>query len=397
MRTIIKIAIFILLIIFTAVSTDLDTFGITKFYPTKTGSREWNSAHWSNGHSRLVKYDSDPYDPTGWTDNHSSSSGDSLYIDGNGQLKLQGGGPRFHINSTEKYASSGTVQKVPPQFFLNTEATGYYKRLTTGGSGYDGAEIQVRTDPLGHGSSGGNDCNATGLAARFRDDGKWDFEKELKHPGSTVYSTTYNNDAPLFSAHTIPLNKWIGMKYLSYNIDNDKKVKLELYIDTISDVSNGKAPINGGHWELVGMVVDSGSNWPGADISGCPDLTKDMAITTGHGSILLRTDNESCLWTMVSIREINIVSTETVNSTNLSHVNNPHLIANAKKGLLTIKSSFAHDMEVEIFSPAGILEFSGRLVAGSSTLKLNKLLPGFHIAKISCSSEKFVCNFISTL
>ena len=55
----------------------LDTFGITRFYATKPGTREWNSAHWNNGHARLVQYAGDPYDPTGWTDNHSSSSGDS--------------------------------------------------------------------------------------------------------------------------------------------------------------------------------------------------------------------------------------------------------------------------------------------------------------------------------
>jgi hypothetical protein len=363
---------------------DIDTFGITKFYPTKTGTREWNSAHWSNGYPRLVKYSSDPYDPTGWTDNHSSSSGDSLYIDGNGLLKLQGGGPRFHINSTEKYSSSVPVQKVPPQFFLNTEATGYYKRLTTGGAAYDGAEIQVRTDPLGHGSNGGNDCDATGLAARFRDDGKWDFEKELKHSGSTVYSTKYNYDAPLFADNTIPLNKWIGMKFITYNIENDKKVKLELYIDTVSDVSNGKAPLNGGHWELVGAMIDSGSNWPGADVSGCPDLTKNMAITTGHGTILMRTDNETCVWTMVSIREIDVGSTGNVNGFKLSRINKVlPLIAIAKRGTLSLSRSFNHDMTVEIFTLAGAREFSGVLIAGSRLLKPDRLTPGLHIARLS--------------
>ena len=55
----------------------LDTFGITRFYATKPGTREWNSAHWNNGQARLVQYAGDLYDPTGWTDNHSSSSGSS--------------------------------------------------------------------------------------------------------------------------------------------------------------------------------------------------------------------------------------------------------------------------------------------------------------------------------
>ena len=73
----------------------LDTFGIAEFYAAKAAALQWNSAHWNNGHARLVQYAGDPYDPTGWTDNHSSSSGDSLYINGNGVLMMNGSGPRF--------------------------------------------------------------------------------------------------------------------------------------------------------------------------------------------------------------------------------------------------------------------------------------------------------------
>ena len=141
-----------------------------------------------------------------------------------------------------------------------------------------------------------------GLPLVFCDDGKWDWEKELKHPASTVYSTKYNYDAPLFGEGAIPLNRWVGMKYIVYNIDNNTHVKLETYIDTVSDVTNG-APANGGHWELVGSTVDSGSNRPGADISGCPDLTQDMAVTVGHGTILLRTDGEACTWKFFGPRD----------------------------------------------------------------------------------------------
>lgn len=119
----------------------LDTFGIVQFYPTKFGTREWNSAHWNNGMARLVKYSGDSFDPTGWTDNHSSGGGDSLYINGKGTLKINGSGPRFHINSTETYFGNTPSPKVPPQFFVNIEATGYARRLTTGGSAYDGMEI----------------------------------------------------------------------------------------------------------------------------------------------------------------------------------------------------------------------------------------------------------------
>lgn len=283
-------------------SSGLDTFGITRMYPTLAGTREWNSAHWANGAARRVVYDGDAFDPTGWTDNHSSGD-DSLFINGKGTLRLKGVGPRFHINSTSTYAGSAPSQKVPPQAFVNVEATGYFRRLTTGGPAYAGAEIQVRTGPLAHGSPGGNVCEATGYAARFRDDGNWDFEKELKHPGSGVYSTKSGSSAPLFGIRTIPLDKWIGMKFLVYNPEGGPQVRLELYIDSVSDVS-AAGPIGGGHWNLVGAMTDDGTNFPGGDISGCPELTSKMAITAGHGTVLLRTDNESCEWKMVSVREI---------------------------------------------------------------------------------------------
>lgn len=107
--------------------------------------------------------------------------------------------------------------------------------MTADGSAYAGAEIQVRTGPLAHGSSGGSLCEATGYAARYRNDGKWNFEKELKHPGSGVYSSGPGTRAPLFTGKTIPLNRWLGMKFLVYYLDGTK-VRLELYIDSTSDV-----------------------------------------------------------------------------------------------------------------------------------------------------------------
>lgn len=281
----------------------LDVFGIAAFHPSREGTRAWTSAHWANGIPRLLKYAGDAYDPTGWSDNHSSGSGDSLFIDGKGSLLINGAGPRFHINSTGVYAGTPPAAKVPPQAFVDIEATGYARRLSTGGSAWDGMEIQVRTGPLAHASAGGDVCDATGYAARFRDDGNWDWEKELKHPDSKVYSTRAGASAPLFPGKTIPVGKWIGMKFLAYNVDGGAHVRLETYIDTVSDVT-AAPPANGGHWDLVGSMVDDGTNFPGGDISGCPGLTPGMAITQGHGTILIRTDNEACEWKWLSVREI---------------------------------------------------------------------------------------------
>lgn len=39
----------------------LDTFGISMFYETKTGTQSWNSAHWGNGIARTIRYAPDPH------------------------------------------------------------------------------------------------------------------------------------------------------------------------------------------------------------------------------------------------------------------------------------------------------------------------------------------------
>jgi hypothetical protein len=96
------------------------------------------------------------------------------------------------------------------------------------------------------------------------------------------------------------------MKYLVYNIENNTKVKLELFIDTITD-GNGAG---GGFWEKVGEAIDCG-DWPAAfsAITGCNYSDPSTIITEGHGTILLRTDGDGAEYKMVSIREIDIEKT----------------------------------------------------------------------------------------
>lgn len=275
-----------------------DVFGISQFYITKPGTREWTSVHWNNGVDRIIKYSSDPYDPTDWTEDHSEST-NGFHIDGKGVMNMSGGSPRFHINSMR-------TAKVCAQFFLNTEFTAYYRRIGTSGAACGGMIIGARSGPLGHASSNGNDCDATTYYCRFRHDGKWDFEKELKHPVSDYWSGSgFHTQDSLWNGNILPPNRWIGMKYLIYNIENDTKVKMEVYIDS---VSNGN-PENGGIWIKVGEVTDQG-NWPvqSSAIIECNYTDPKTIILVGHGTFLLRTDGGQAEYKMVSIREIDINS-----------------------------------------------------------------------------------------
>lgn len=288
-----------------------DTFGIQKLYPTKAGTVEWNSAHWANGNARGITWEGDKDDPLGYTDNH--SDGDApvdFLIDGEGVMQMMPKSPRFHINSL----ASGATQN---QFYRDVEFTAYYRRgeasIGNGEKDHGGMVLGLRSGPLGHGSSGGNNCDASTYYARIRHDGKWDFEKEWKHPASYYQSMgILGKQTPLWGGKRLEANRWIGMKFVIYNLD-EASVKLEMYIDSISGGVPEKAK-----WELVDTAVDAGKDWSGvgngiATVDGCADyngLTDAYApILEGHGTALMRTDSPvdnavQAEYKFVSIREI---------------------------------------------------------------------------------------------
>ncbi|WP_018341949.1 T9SS type A sorting domain-containing protein [Cytophaga aurantiaca] len=351
-----------------------DVFGVAKFYPTLTSTREWNSAHWNNGIARTVKYASDTYDPTDWTEDHSGST-NGFYIDGAGVMNMSGGSPRFHINSTRTTKGSA-------QFFLNIEFTAYYRRIGTTGADYGGMIVGARSAPLGHASSGGNDCDASTYYSRFRHDGKWDFEKELKHPTSDYWSGSgFHTQDPLWSGgRRLPENRWIGMKYIITNIENNTKVKLEVYIDS---TSNGN-PVNGGEWKKVGEVIDAG-NWPAAAsaITGCSYTDQKMIILQGHGTLLLRTDGDQAEYKMVSIREIDptqpytypCITTAIQKSSAVSYVKS---YPNPSKENITLEA--AGEFTYSVYSVSGNVVVTGK--ANDACTIGNELQPGIYVISV---------------
>ena len=348
----------------------IDSFGIVKFYPTKAGTREWNSAHWNNGIARTFMYAPDPYDPTGWTEDHSGGT-EGFRVDGMGMMEMSGSGPRFHINSL-------LTAKVAAQKFCNVEFTAYYRRKGAQGADWGGMVAGLRSGPLGHASPGGNDCDATTYYGRFRNDGKWDFEKELKHPGSTYWSGSgYDTQDPLWHGAKLPLNRWIGMKYLAFNIQNNTRAKLQLFIDSISNGS----PQNGGVWEKVGEVVDAGS-WPSGDVSGC-SYSDSMVITVGGGTMLLRTDNDTADYKMVSEREIDV--------TGAAIDPQPHAGALSGSGLRIVRTASGFgvvlDKKVsagtafEMFDPQGRTQFRGKIGINTKAIPVGNVGKGVYLLR----------------
>ncbi|MBD3242257.1 MAG: hypothetical protein GF331_16815 [Chitinivibrionales bacterium] len=262
-------------------SDSLDVFGLRQFHPTAPGTVEWTSAHWANGNARQIS-GNDPDDPTGWSERRGSGT---LLVDGNGILTMGGSQPRIYINPYE-----GRTETNPEQFWKNVEVTVYYMRIGSDGANWGGLVVGARSGPNGH-SSWGDYCDATTYYLRFRYDGDWDFEKELHHPQS---GHVLHDD--LWGGPALPSNRWIGMKYIVYNVNDNTNVRLVAYIDS---TSNGA---NGGDWRKVGEYTDAGG-WS-VDASACayPD---NFIITEGGGVVFIRnTDAAEAHYKWFSVREI---------------------------------------------------------------------------------------------
>lgn len=344
--------------------TSKNVFGFTQFYPDKSGYRSWTSEHWNNGIARTFQYNSDPYDPTDWTEDH-SASGPAYAVNGSGVMTMSGS-PRFHINPLRN-------SKVTAQVFTNIEFTAYYRKTGANGQNYGGMIVGMRGSSLGHGSSGGNVCDAQSYQARFRNDGKWDFEKELKHPASTYYSGSgYNTQDPLWKGKKLPENKWIGMKYILYNNAANTQVTLEVYVDSTSNAE----PTNGGNWQLVGKVTDTGSNWPGGDISGCSYTDKYMPILNG-GNVYWRTDGDQAEYKYVTIREIEINTLTSIADANTPFV---FLIGNVVTDSLKLADEVGYkNATVNIYSPEGRLMHS---TAYSTSIDVSVLVLGIYVVEV---------------
>ena len=259
-----------------------DVFGIKKVYKDKAGGPQWDARHWNSGCSRTIKSgDKDPEDPTQCSENRGNVT---WTIDGNGLLVFNGTKssgrtePRFHLNKPEQY------------FFRDVECTFYIMRVKDDNTNWGGACLGVRSGPNGH-SYSNEYCDAHTYYQRMRHDGKRDFEKELKHPQSSVKDSKYMwpNNAKF------PYNKWIGYKSVTRNAGNG--VKMQLYLDTTEGA-------NGGTWVKLGEVGDVHS-WAPPQVAPQCDYPSDFVPLEGGGVIVLRnTGVTNCMYKWMTVREI---------------------------------------------------------------------------------------------
>ena len=245
----------------------IHNFKVKEIYPTKQNGREW-----------FINLE----DPTadGIFDPQSKLT---QQPDGSWQIKGRGGSGKY-----EDQVRMNVNTPKGEQQWKNVEITGYTKVISAESS-------KDRLDWYARGArhSSGVPCEGTSLKGNIRVNGEVFWQKEIWHTGGYT-----NEKARAVATDNSLLDRWIGWKVVIYNINNDKAVKMESYID---DKNNN-------NWKKVTELIDKGGWY--ADTSdkvfysancGRP---KDYIITNSGPIVTFRSDN--MIWNFIdlSVREI---------------------------------------------------------------------------------------------
>ncbi len=253
-------------------------FGITELYPSAPGGGRWTSEHWADDAPYAIDGRTDPHDPQAISGARGTGT---LQISEGGELVFEGSQPRIYVYPSE----AGPWRDI--------EVTVYYQRVEDDGTAWAGLVIGARSGPEGHGET---PCDAHTYYARLREDGAFDFEKELMHtPSSTRGQVAATEVWP--PDGELPFGTWIGMKYVVYN--QGQAVKLEAY----RDMTEG---LDGGEWELLSETLDDGG-WftqTTCDEHSPVDGQSDMVQLEGGVTFVRNTGVIEARYKWLTIREI---------------------------------------------------------------------------------------------
>jgi PKD repeat protein len=183
----------------------------------------------------------------------------------NAESGTQEHGIRMHVDS-------------PSGEWKNTEMTGYFMALT----GDDQFTMIARHGPSYHDNNG---CDAYGYYGMTAVDGNVFFKKKLYH-----FNNGYTKRLAQIDALDDVMNKWIGMKFVVYDLPNGD-VKLELYVD--ENANN--------NWQKVTELVDEGN----LAVEGGDDCGRDATDKIPSGTrASFRVDNMKFQFSDLSVREI---------------------------------------------------------------------------------------------
>ena len=288
--------------------TDEDVFGIQKIYPTKEEGQEW----YMNMNDPLSDERFDPYNLLTMED---ESPQDSLFkiirnkdnswkmvpltdytrirmnvmtIDGYNQSKIE-------TFDHSELAEKGYMQSIND--WKNIEMTGYIK-LNKFDIDEENGEFQWYNRGGKHYNSSYKnvECEGVGYKGNLFFDGKTRFAKEQWHVSYDFVDKKDGSEKDLEK-------KWIGYKYIVYNVEDKKSgqtfVKMENWLD--DDYGDG-SNLGQSNWKKVYEYVDNG-DWgkEGKECSG----KKDQIITWGGPIATFRWDDATDVdFKFLSVREI---------------------------------------------------------------------------------------------
>jgi hypothetical protein len=235
-----------------------DKLGVREIYPTRDGGYEWYL--------------------------NATNPRDGLIISPAATVLQSTGDGAWKISRETLHENDGVRMYVPsPVLWKDVEITGYVK-LTS----YSFDEEFAWAARSGKHSQD-NVCRATAYFGALGFSGQSWFQKKIFHGAG--YTDKRYSVAPVEPLR----DRWVGLKLIAYNVDSDRSVRLELWVDNKAD----------NNWAKVTEVIDNGG-W-GHKFPGMCAKASDHVMTEPRPRSMFRVDNATFEFKNLSVREISPV------------------------------------------------------------------------------------------
>ena len=237
-----------------------DKFGIEEIYPTASNGSVWylnNEDPQSDGNFYFTSLEDIGLDE----EEHQGE----FKMDA--ETGTERHGVRIHVDS-------------PKGQWKNVEMSGYFKMV----NGEDEFTMIARHGPSYHDNGG---CDAYGYYGMLSAEGDAFFKKKTYHHGGGYTGRTAVAENVVDELQ----DKWIGIKFIVYDVSGEDDVKLELWVDNGDETNN---------WKKVTEYIDNGE-WE-TDESHC-DRPDDYTIDSGTRASF-RVDDSEFEFKKLSVREI---------------------------------------------------------------------------------------------
>ena len=237
-----------------------DKFGIEEIYPTASNGSVWylnNEDPQSDGNFYFTSLEDIGLDE----EEHQGE----FKMDA--ETGTERHGVRIHVDS-------------PKGQWKNVEMSGYFKMV----NGEDEFTMIARHGPSYHDNGG---CDAYGYYGMLSAEGDAFFKKKTYHHGGGYTDRTAVAENVVNELQ----DRWIGIKFIVYDVSGEDDVKLELWVDNGDETNN---------WKKVTEYIDNGE-WE-TDESHC-DRPDDYTIDSGTRASF-RVDDSEFEFKKLSVREI---------------------------------------------------------------------------------------------